>query len=53
MKQPWHTPGYLKISHALLYVGWSMNAGKLSQQDAVNVIDILVNAGKQIRRENE
>jgi hypothetical protein len=52
MKQPWHTRGYLKISHALLYVGMQLNVGNLTPEDASLTIDILIAAGKQIRKEN-
>ena len=53
MKMPWHTPGYIKLAHATMYIGMQLNAGLIASREADDTIRILIEAGKQIRRENE
>lgn len=45
MRRPWHTEGYLKIAHAMIYL--MLNYGT-SEWGA---IDVLIVLGKQIRAE--
>jgi hypothetical protein len=53
MKQPWHTRGYIKISHTLMYIGMQVNAGLLTPKAAAPIITLLCDAGRTIRREKE
>ena len=51
MKQAWHTEGYDKLASACMYLTLSEKAGNISVKDAYRAIQVLVTAGKAIRKQ--
>ena len=53
MKQPWRTAGYDKLSSAYMYLMLSESAGNIATRGAHEAIQVLVVAGKSIRKQVE
>jgi hypothetical protein len=51
--QPWHTPGYLKLSGAWAYLITQRNLGYISESHWQQCIQVLMLCGRLIREERK